>query len=118
MSFECPKERVEQLFIMLPSSHASGMSGLASLHHARGPHDAASRVEVQAGRVPVKPQKLDELPRVPMDVPDEFFVADFEPRNRSGTAPVIEKTLMIRESPRDVLEIVRPRNRRETSLPA
>lgn len=117
-SLKSLKKRLQGLLIMLPSPHGSRVNWLTNLDHACRPHDTTSRLEFQAGGIPVEPEQVDHVPGVALDVRDEFLVADLEPGNRLDVAPMIEQTLVVSEPACNVLERVGPSNRCEAGLPA
>ncbi len=75
-------------------------------------------MESKADRVPLEPEKFDQPARLAVRVADDVLVRNFEPFEWLRPPPMIKESLLIGESPRNMLVVIRPADRRKTGLPA
>ena len=75
-------------------------------------------MKLKASRVPVELEEVSQLAGVSLDVFNECFIANCQGTSGKSVLPVVDNSLVISESPRDVLPLVRPGVLFESRSPA
>ena len=79
MSFQRFKQWLNQMFIPLPATDRMRVEGLTNLKFAGRPHHAVVCMKLEAGRVPLEPDKVDEPAGLTIEIADEIFIRKIEP---------------------------------------